>query len=131
LVGLLDLAPTLVDYTGTSKPATFLGESLQSEGEHGRDSVIAEWADYDEGDRRFALRTIDWKYVRMEDGEERLFDLSLDPSETTNVATEYPETLSRFRERIDEHAEWVGQESIGAEMDEEVRQRLRDLGYQE
>jgi len=131
LVGLLDLPPTLVDHAETSQPATFLGESLQSDGGHDRDCVIAEWADYDEGDRRFALRTVDWKYVRMENDEERLFDLTSDPSETTNVATEYPDVLARFRGRIDEHAERVSNQSVGAEMDEEIRQRLRDLGYQE
>lgn len=131
LVGLLDLAPTLVDHAETTKPSAFLGQTLQSDGGHDRDQVIAEWADYDEGDRRFALRTDDWKYVRMEDEEERLFDLRSDPQETTNVATNHPEELSKFRERVDEHAERVSDESVGAAMDETVRQRLRDLGYQE
>ncbi|MFC4245642.1 sulfatase [Natribaculum luteum] len=131
LVGLLDLAPTLVDYADASEPDTFLGESLVSGHEHDREQVIAEWADYDEGDRRFALRTNEWKYVQMEGGEERLFDLTSDPEETTNVAEEYPGTLSTFRDKIENHANSVGSESISAEMDEEVRQRLRDLGYQE
>lgn len=131
LVGLLDLSPTLLDYARTSHPSVFLGESLHPDVPRSRDRIIAEWADYETDDRRFALRTHDWKYVRMEDEEERLFDLTSDPKEKRNVATEHPDKLSAFREQIDKHAERVSGTSVEAEMDEEVRQRLRDLGYQE
>ncbi|WP_136715457.1 sulfatase [Halorientalis salina] len=131
MVGLLDLAPTLVDYADAPTPAAFQGTSLAPGSDHDRNRVIAEWADYDEDDRRFGLRTTDWKYVRMEDGEERLFDLTDDPDETRNVAGDYPDVRADFAEQINDHAQRVGTEAVTAEMDEQVAQRLRDLGYQE
>lgn len=129
LVGLLDLAPTLVDWADGTRPDAFCGEPL--DGNHDREQVVAEWADYETDDRRFALRTTDWKYVRLEDGQERLFDLAADPGETHNVADGNQDRLADFRERIDDHAERVQTETQTAEMDEAVAARLRDLGYQE
>lgn len=131
LVGLLDLAPTLVNLADISTSDDFLGESVVDADSHDRDRIIAEWADYDEDDRRFALRTMDWKYVRMEDGTERLFDLQSDPDERTNLVDDEPDPLEQFRAAIDEHAERVSGDSLGAEMDEEVAERLRELGYKE
>jgi len=130
LVGLLDLAPTLVDAAGEDRPEAFEGSSLLDRNGHDREHVIAEWADYDEGARRFAIRTKAWKYVRLED-EQRLFDLRDDPEERTNVADDRPEALDQFKTAIGEHVERIDGESLDAEMDEQVRQRLRDLGYKE
>ncbi|MEF8802287.1 MAG: sulfatase [Halolamina sp.] len=129
LVGLLDLGPTFVDIAGGRQPSAFQGQNLRDP-DYDREHVIAEWADYDKGDRRIAVRTFDWKYVRMED-EERLFDLNADPEEQTDVAADHPERLEELRTVIDDHAERVRGDSLGADMDEEVRQRLRDLGYRE
>lgn len=129
LVGLLDLSPTLTDYADIDQPEAFLGEPLT--GESVRDSVIAEWADYDNDDRRFAVRTLDWKYIRAEDGGEQLFDLNDDPDELNDVAEDNPKILEKFREQVKDHTEQVSSSSLRADMDEEVRQRLRDLGYKE
>jgi len=131
LVGLLDLAPTIVDAVDIEVPSTFRGDSLVGGGHHDRDQVIAEWADYEADQRRFGLRTDDWKYVRLEDSRERLFYLHADPDEMSNLVDSEPETLSTFRDVIDDHAAEVAGEALGADMDDAVRQRLRNLGYQE
>lgn len=136
LVGLQDLAPTLAHYADTDSPENFYGESLHMAGtdDWNRSEVIAEWADFDAGDRRFGLRTTEWKYVREEDNTERLYDLRADPNETTNIIEEMPDELAELRARLDDHLELLNRETdnLGdVNMDEEVRQRLRDLGYQE
>jgi len=136
LVGLLDLAPTLVDCAGLEPPNAFLGSSLCAADDRGRTDVVAEWADTDpESDaRRFAVRSTDWKYVRLEDGTERLFDLEGDTEERENVVERHPEVAEEFRERLADHRELVaatGGDGERVEMDESVARRLRRLGYQE
>jgi arylsulfatase A-like enzyme len=135
LVGLLDLAPTIADLADSIQPANFHGTSLLGiDEEWNRSSVIAEWADLDTGDRRFGLRTTDWKYVRSDHGDEKLFDLNADPEETENLVGAAPDVLDDLREQVESHERSIDRTSgdLGdVDMDEQVRQRLRDLGYQE
>ncbi|WP_375142079.1 sulfatase [Natronoarchaeum rubrum] len=136
LVGLLDLAPTLAEHAGADRPDAFRGESLASMADHSREAVIAEWADTsDDADaRRFAVRTDDWKLVRLEDGTERLFDLSSDPDERTNLVADEPDAAARLRDRLEDHERLLAGSSgemASVVMDEDVKERLRDLGYQE
>lgn len=136
LVGLMDLAPTLASRAGTEPASEFRGEPLDGieAATWNRDEVIAEWADTDTDDRRFCVRTNDWKYTRAEDGTEQLYDLSADPGEETNLADEGPEELHELRERLEGHLEELSEntDDLGrVDMDDTVKQRLRDLGYQE
>lgn len=136
LVGLLDLAPTLIEYANVESPSNFYGNPLQRAGTDSwtRSSVIGEWADTETGDRRFGVRTADWKYVREEDETERLYDLTEDPDETENVVSSAPDALDDLRKRLDEHIGRLGrtQDDLGeVGMDEQTRQRLQDLGYRE
>lgn len=135
LVGLLDLAPTLVDCGGLAPPDTFEGSSLLDD-DWDRTEVIAEWADTDpESDaRRFAIRSEDWKYVRLDDGIERLFVLESDPGEQNNVVDAVPDVADEFRARLQAHRERLAatnQDLGDVTMDEDVAERLRLLGYQE
>lgn len=133
-VGLMDLAPTLATLGGVELSDAFRGNSISEidEGSWDREEVIAEWADTDTGDRSFAVRTRNWKYIRDKDGSEQLFDLSTDPRETEDVCAEHTDVLSELSDVVDTHVERIGSGEMGqAEMDEEVRQRLRDLGYSE
>lgn len=135
LVGLMDLAPALADKANVDRPETYRGHPLsQVDDRWNRSEVIAEWADTDTDDRRFAVRTTNWKYIREEDGDEQLYDLTADPDEMNDLATENIDVLSDLRERLEDHLAMLDEsrEDLGdVEMDEEVRQRLRDLGYQE
>lgn len=136
LVGLLDLAPSLVEYADIESPSSFYGNPLQRAGTDAwaRSSVIAEWEDTETGGRRFGVRTPSWKYIRKEDESEQLYDLTTDPGETDNVVDSEPEALDELRERLNEHQARLErtEDDLGeVGMDEQTRQRLQDLGYRE
>jgi len=65
---------------------------------------------------------------------EELYDLGIDPGETTNIAAERPDERDRFREVAAEHLRVVAATDTDldqVEMDEAAASRLRDLGYRE
>ncbi|WP_049903043.1 sulfatase [Halococcus agarilyticus] len=155
LVGLLDVAPTLVDYAGGDRE-NFHGHSLRSLVEGGdwpRERVVGDHEGG--GERTVAIRTTDRKFIRREStGEstegtvmaagddrprgagvhEELYDLGTDPGETTNVVAERPDERDRFREEAAEHLRAVAATDIDlgrVEMDDAAASRLRDLGYRE
>jgi arylsulfatase A-like enzyme len=140
LVGLLDVAPTLVDAADLDVPENFYGHSLRKlhDDEWPREHVIGNWAD-PEGDT-YGVRTEGRKYVsRGGDAdpaaaEEELYDLDADPSETTNVVDDRPEECEAFREIIADESELIAGTRLNlgeVEMDERVKSQLRDLGYSE
>lgn len=135
LVGLLDLSPTLAQYANADPAENFYGESLdQIDNDWDRSQVVAEWANFETGDRRFGIRTTEWKYIREEDDTEHLYDVSTDPEENENLVREEPEELDILRACLEDHIEQLEDttDELGdVNMDEEVKQRLRDLGYQE
>jgi len=141
MVGLLDVAPTLVDYGGADRPANFYGHSFRRliEGEAWpRDRVIGNWED--DGVRTYAVRTVDRKYISREgdlapgDIDEELYDLAADPGETRNLIDDGPDERASFREIVADHRETIAETTTdieAVEMDEQVKSRLRDLGYRE
>lgn len=136
LVGLLDVAPTLVESAGLTQPSNFYGDSLLSAldgDEWSREHVIGDWENTNTGDRRFSYRDREWKYIRTEDGEE-LYDLTTDPDERENVLNDEPPVLEHARSVIDDHRQEIDatEADIGdVHMDDTVKERLRDLGYKE
>ncbi|MFB6178665.1 MAG: sulfatase [Halorientalis sp.] len=135
LVGLQDLPATLVDYAGLDKPAAFEGWSVQSilDGEAWpREYVIADWSDR-ETERRYAYRDSDWKFIQRDSGDE-LYDLAADPDEQDNVVADHPDVVERLTDLLDDHRtaiERSADEVVEVEMEEDVKARLRDLGYKE
>ncbi|MFC6716885.1 sulfatase [Natrialbaceae archaeon GCM10025810] len=86
-------------------------------------------------DRRLrAVRTAEYKYVRGDDGFERLHHVPTDPREEENVVDETPERARRLRTRLEERfGELERGEADPADgsvaMREGTRERLADLGY--
>ena len=77
------------------------------------------------------LRTPATKVIWASDGNHALYDLRLDPQETTNLYTQKPQLAKEYLDLLD-----VGRPPVGAPplspappMDADMRQRLRDLGY--
>jgi arylsulfatase A-like enzyme len=137
LVGLLDVAPTITEAAGVESSGSFLGTPLQKVGTDmwERTAVIAEWADRETGDRSFGVRTNGWKYIQDVDGSEELYDTDADPDETVDCSQTAEARLQLFRDQLKTHkkllAQYQGQSLDEVEMEEAVKQRLRDLGYKE
>ena len=139
-VELLDIGPTLYDLTGVEPPEAVQGESVldaldddgeriaisASSGENVMAKHVDEW-------KYFACRTPDWKcFWRVADEEVELYDLAADPGETRDVSHENTETVERLRGHIEAHLEDARATELDlpdVEKSEEVKQRLRDLGY--
>jgi arylsulfatase A-like enzyme len=136
LVGLVDLPSTLVDAAELDVPETFEGYSLQRlvfDDQWPREDVIGGWGDED--DRNLVVREREWKLIRRPDGRDELYDLAEDPDERHNVVDDHPDQRRRLDRKLDRHLQLVESthdDSVERpDMDEEVKQRLRRLGYKE
>ncbi|AXR77276.1 sulfatase [Natrarchaeobaculum sulfurireducens] len=154
LVQLLDLPETLCAATGVEDPALrhqSAGRPIQpEEPTDPREAVFAEYVapqpSIDRLENRFgdlpdrvyefdrqlrAVRTSEYKYVRGDDGFERLHHLPSDPFEETTIADTEPERVSTLRDRLETQFEPLGalEERESVAMREGTKERLADLGY--
>jgi len=130
LVEYLDLAPTMLDVAGLDIPETMRGQSLVPAIERGysdTEAIISEWDHH--GERVASVRTTAWKYIddRLRN-QEKLYNLTSDPDETTDVLQEYPDVADRLRDTLTALPDNSPREAI-PDLDEELSRRLRDLGY--
>ncbi|ELY76217.1 sulfatase [Natrinema pallidum] len=154
LAQLLDLPATLLETAGIDDPE--LREQWSSRSLHpasdvrNRDAVFAEYvapqpsierlearfgevpAAVREFDRRLrAIRTSEYKYVRGDDGSERLHHVRTDPLEHTDISDAEPERVRTLRRRLEDRFDPLA-EASGAgevEMRDGTKERLADLGY--
>ncbi|MDX2269811.1 MAG: sulfatase-like hydrolase/transferase [Bryobacter sp.] len=90
LVSLLDIVPTFCDFAGLSAPPNQRGQSLRPSlsGQAQPREYIASQLRFDSPGREARmLRTERYKYIAYNSGQrpEQLFDLLLDPGETSNL----------------------------------------------
>ena len=98
--GLVDIAPTITDLLGEPAPDTWQGRSLFASNRPDRTYFFAPWSDYLFGYREGKTKFI---YNATRD-EYEIYDLSVDPTEQTNLVELYrPEIPARI-ERL---AAWV------------------------
>ena len=123
-VGLIDLAPTLLDlldidekvgsFQGRSLLPWLKGDSHEPPGEFvfsGEVHVGGRWPPFwgqDHKDKTLyqtrSCRSAEWKYIWDEEGDqEELYHLGLDPGETKNLAAQEPERLRQFGSILREH----------------------------
>lgn len=142
LVRAIDILPTLFDLVDAEYSDEMSdrleGESLLPviEGESpSYDIVLTEKEVRGEDYLRVGFRTDRWKYLY--DGkydEQFLYDLENDPEEQNDIAEQQPETVERFRERLNSRFDQIESTSAGVDVpdiddDEGVEERLRALGY--
>ena len=138
-VRLLDLMPTILDLCGCPASDGALGTSMAS-------LLVPGKAQYDGAEtisemrrdpwHRIAVRTESFKYIwdSKRPDQPDLYDLRKDPHEKQNVREQFPQEVRRFQALVDEHRRQVAATEPASaapklEMNEEVAQRLRDLGY--
>ncbi|SEH13032.1 Arylsulfatase A [Natronorubrum sediminis] len=160
LVQLLDLPATILETVGVDDPKLLEQGSSRSlhpqSTDPSREAVFAEYVAPQpsidrlearfgdipervrEYDRRLrAVRTATHKYVRGDDGFERLHDVRSDPQERTNVADRDPERARDLRTRLEEQfgsleeadVSGAGAETGAVAMRDGTKERLADLGY--
>lgn len=142
LASTIDLMPTLVDTLELPVDGTatrqFEGRNLLDPGGPRRTSVFSERAhrkDRWEPGLKYSLTTPRWKYFHLTEGEDQLYDLESDPSETEDVISRHPEIASAMRARILATLDLYERLGPGleatSEISEEHREELRSLGYLE
>jgi len=133
LVGLNDVPVTLLDAADVSTPDTYRGRNL-FDGD--REAVIGGWGPETGSDPdrvRLMHRTPDRKFIYDTiDSTEELYDLSTDPEERENVfadvdASNHIDAVETFEEEIRETARTTN----AVEIDEDLQEQLRNLGYKE
>jgi arylsulfatase A-like enzyme len=136
LVGLTDLPATLIDATGLEIPDSYEGHSLRqlvSKDEWPREYIAGGWGASENKD--YVIRENEWKLIKRPDARNELYNLSEDPSEQQNVVDDYPEQRSRLDHKLKRHLQQVEETNDDSvkrpDIDEEAKERLRRLGYQE
>jgi arylsulfatase A-like enzyme len=130
MVGLVDVAPTLLDYVGAVPPdgmdgRSFLPLLLDPE------SSLPTHAIFSEHFHCMAVRTEEWKYIQYPDQPPELYDLKADPAERRNVIEQYPEVAAKLA--LAAKAAGAQRDARGdagkVELDPEAIKALRELGY--
>jgi len=138
-VSHVDLAPTLLALAGIVPGAGWQGQSLAGSIRGGSEPPARPVAMEIAGEpkmppvRQRAIRDGRHKLITSFDDArwaEALYDLEADPRERTNLARRMPDVADRLRAKlralVAEEAETV---AIAGEEDEEIADRLRELGY--
>jgi arylsulfatase A-like enzyme len=147
LVRTIDIAPTIIAALGFTPPRNIDGVNLLPAIDGGASLQLSA---YGEGGRGFVgldpelhlpgvtgkwrmLRTARWKLLYIpgaEGGTYRLYDLTNDPSETTDASAEHPDVAGDLRRKL---AAIMAQEtavpSAESTLTEQQKERLRALGY--
>lgn len=139
LASLVDLPPTIVDLLGLPAVDSWHGRSLlplmQAKVDQVRKEVFSEYAVRGRGFSKpvVACRTDRWKYIH--DGafdRHQLYDLVADPEEQHNLYCSGIPALSDLQDRVGDHlalTRYATPPATEAEVDPEVAERLRGLGY--
>jgi len=133
--GLIDVAPTILQFLGIAQPPEFQGQSLMGSSKNPRNNdreVFSESLYAHDHFGAAALRSLrigNWKLIAAPKPE--IYDLKRDPAETTNLYTTHSSVAEAFHEKLVEFfARYKpAQPSGGARIDPEVAARLRSLGY--
>lgn len=140
-VRTLDLMPTILDLAGCPPPAGVEGHSLQplwcgDEAAYPVEQALCEmWREHW---HRVAIRLPAYKLIWDSREADRpiLYDLAADPAEQTDVSQSHPDVVRRLQAEVEAHLHRVNQTAPAEvlaepEVDEQLMERLRGLGYVE
>ena len=141
VVSTVDIVPTVLGRIGLPSPEGARGEDLWPLVESGVSGGGAAYLEHT-GKQLEGVVTQDWKYVAhrktnriysgypMNEGTQELYDLSKDPGEQENLAERMPEKVAELVETMGRLKEGDrGFEELEGQVDDDVRETLRALGY--
>jgi arylsulfatase len=110
---MIDIAPTIFDITGITKPSKWKDTPIPPAPGHSLVPALAKDVTIDrdylwwlhEGNR--AIRVGDWKLVAAKGDQWELYDLSTDRAESTNMAAEMPEKVQGLEQLWQQQFEQV------------------------
>lgn len=109
------------DLSGSIHPFTIIQSHYWVEGQDNQEREL------------IAIRTDDYKYIWTPDGHDELYHLQQDPAEIHNLIDQEPAKAKELRSRLQEWLATNGpvadNAALEVELDEEVEERLRALGY--
>ncbi|WP_160133399.1 sulfatase [Halococcus salsus] len=137
----VDIAPTILDYAGVEAPDSYQGRSLRPavEGddidtEHAVSEVASSPTQpgrLDPDELQVGVRTPARKLIYTADGIEG-FDLDADPGEESPITDPDGEEWADLQAALDERLDSIDvADTGGVERDDDVQERLRNLGYME
>lgn len=104
LISLVDLPRSLAALSGQILPEGAAPDSqnllpvlLGSPDARGRESLVLQ----NNGASPLALRLGNWKLIEVKGAKAELYDLSVDPAESRDLAGEHPERVSAMREKLE------------------------------
>lgn len=126
--GLIDVAPTVLDFLHIARPASFAGHSLL---DPHREPVYSESVYSRDAFGWSALRSLragNYKYIAAPHAE--LYDLAADPNERVNVISRHPAEARALTDQLQRllHAFPAGQGSAAGVSPEKMA-ALKSLGY--
>jgi len=142
-VGLIDVAPTMLDLLGFEVPTDLDGRSLASfcrsmdkqTGLGEERQILIERPlflhRHEYGQQLWGIIQERWKLIEGPESLE-LYHLGRDPHEKTNVVEQYPDLVEQLKSRLDAHRDrGIDPHSArtDVEIDAELLERLKSLGY--
>jgi arylsulfatase A-like enzyme/uncharacterized membrane protein YbhN (UPF0104 family) len=141
VVGLLDVAPTLIARAGASAPPEMQGVDLALPHARRPEPNRMVFAEEDhEGNVLRAVRTETWKYIEANEGNPRglptaeLFDIVQDRDETNNVLASQSQLVAEMRRHADAQEQKARSNATAggeAKLSDAEREALCQLGYME
>jgi phosphoglycerol transferase MdoB-like AlkP superfamily enzyme len=114
--GLVDIAPTVLNFLGYDSPDKWQGESLLS-GNKRRTYFFAPWSDY-----LFGYREENHKFIfNVTKNRMEVYDLEKDPQETNDLASRFEHKAEMYHQRM---AAWVQYQNKF--MEELIKSKIRN-----
>ena len=133
LAQLVDVFATLVECLGIEAPERLQGQSFLDMLSGG--TGAREWAYFESSRaRQRGILREGWKLVEFHDRPARLFDLSADPDERSDVAGQHPDIVDRLGTELARYADEndrTRSQGEGFTVPLEVERALEALGYSE
>jgi arylsulfatase A-like enzyme/uncharacterized membrane protein YbhN (UPF0104 family) len=141
VVGLLDVAPTLIASSGARAPKAMQGVDLALDaGERPERNQLVFAEEDHEGNILRAVRTETWKYIEANEDNPRgletleLYEISEDPTERRNRSGDPAVPVAELRSHADAQERWAethATEAKEAQLSDSEEEALRALGYLE